>query len=103
MATAKKLPSGEWRMQKYIGKDETGKRIYKYFTGKTKKEVEYLAAEFCIEYDKEKKKESSPYISMTVYEAMEAYIESKSNVLSPSTLFGYDVGSTIYKTSYWVI
>ena len=49
MATAKKLPSGEWRIQKYIGKDDNGKRIYKYFTASTKKEVEYLAAEFCIE------------------------------------------------------
>ena len=91
MATAKKLPSGEWRIQKYIGKDDNGKRIYKYFTASTKKEVEYLAAEFCIEYEKQKKKENNPYVTMTVYEAMAAYIESKSNVLSPSTIFGYEV------------
>ena len=39
MATAKKLPSGAYRCLIYIG-DENGKRKYKSFTAKTKKEAE---------------------------------------------------------------
>ncbi len=95
MATAKKLPSGEWRMQKYIGKDENGKRVYKYFTARTKKEVEYMAAEYRIDFEREKQKrkgiEKTPADYLTLHEAMEAYLELKSNVLAPSTLYGYSV------------
>ncbi len=46
MATAKKLPSGSYRVQLYIGKDANGKRQYKSFTADTKKEAEYLAAKY---------------------------------------------------------
>ena len=51
MAKAKKLPSGQWRTlvyshtEKVNGKD---KRIYESFTADTKKESEYLAAEFAL-------------------------------------------------------
>ena len=46
MAKAKKLPSGSWRVRVYSGKDLFGKDTYKSFTAATKKEAEYLAAEF---------------------------------------------------------
>jgi hypothetical protein len=36
MATAKKLPSGNWRVRVCIGKDENGKYKYKSFTDKDK-------------------------------------------------------------------
>ena len=39
MPKAKKLPSGNWRVLLYIGKDETGKRIYKSFTDKDKRKA----------------------------------------------------------------
>jgi hypothetical protein len=33
MATAKKLPSGSWRCRVYDYTDDTGKKIYRSFTG----------------------------------------------------------------------
>lgn len=46
MATAKKLPSGNYRVNLYIGKGVDGKRKYKSFTAPTKKAAEYLAAQY---------------------------------------------------------
>lgn len=82
MAKAKKLPSGQWRTlvyshtEKINGKD---KRIYESFTADTKKESEYLAAEFSLN----KKRNRT---SCTVEEALKTYIKNKENILSPSTL-----------------
>lgn len=83
MAKAKKLPSGQWRVLLYVGKDENGKRMYKSFTAATKKLAESEAALYAIG----KKKQAE--IEMTVGEAIDKYIESKSNVLSPSTIRSY--------------
>lgn len=85
MATAKKLPSGSWRVRVYVGKDNSGKNIYKSFTAGTKKEAEYQAAEFVLHKNI---KATSP-LSMTLGEAMSAYCELKAAVLSPSTMRGY--------------
>lgn len=82
MATAKKLPSGSWRVNLYIGKDDKGKRIYKSFTADTKKEAEFLAASYNL-----KRKETPKDI--TVGDAIDGYIASKENVLSPTTIGGY--------------
>lgn len=81
MAKAKKRGS-KWRIRVYTGTDETGKRIYKSITADTKKEAEYLAAEFVA-----KIKVSTNNI--TVGEAVDRYIDSKSHILSPSTLNSY--------------
>lgn len=86
MATAKKLPSGSWRVNQYIGKDEDGKRIYKSFTADTKKEAEYMAAEFMIDYNLTI---SVPTKRITVKEAMENMIELKKPTISPSTYRNY--------------
>lgn len=83
MATAKKLPSGSYRVNLYIGKTADGKRQYKSFTADTKKEAEYLAAQYSIE-QKEKKA-----CKITLGEAITQYIENKRNILSPSTVRGY--------------
>lgn len=85
MATAKKLPSGSYRVNLYIGKEFDGKRKYKSFTAKTKKEAEYKAAQYNIE-----RKENADY-KLTLYDAVSRYIESKRNILSPSTVRGYYV------------
>lgn len=85
MAKAKKLPSGSWRVRLYIGKDPDGKAQYKSFTAATKKEAEAAAALYAI--DKRRHDE----VGMTVGEAIDAYISSKENVLSPSTIGGYRV------------
>lgn len=106
LATAKKLPSGTWRIQVYshkepmLGKngkplidEKTGKvkerRVYESFTCDTpgkqgKKEVERQAAIFLAEKGRKKRPEN-----LTVKEAFEKYLEVKQNVLSPTTLRGY--------------
>lgn len=83
MATAKKLPSGNWRAQVFAGLSPEGKRIYKSFTAETKKEAEFLAAQFA------QTQKDVTRSDMTLREATERYIESKTNVLSPSTIRGY--------------
>ncbi len=83
MATARKLPSGKYRCMVYTGKDATGKRQYRSFTAPTKKEAEFLATDFIMH-----KKEHSLY-ECTIDEAINMYIESKINVLSPASIRGY--------------
>lgn len=83
MAKAKKLPSGNWRVQVFAGMVD-GKRKYRSFTASTKKQAEYLAAEFAAG----KKAENDEI--MTIKEALKEYISSKENILSPSTLEGYN-------------
>lgn len=81
MATAKRLPSGNWRVLIYTGTDN-GKRQYKSFTAPTKKQAEYNAALFGV---KRKRASSFP----TVGEALDRYIDSKADVLSPKTIKEY--------------
>lgn len=83
MASAKKLPSGNWRVNLYIGNDANGKRQYKSFTAETKKEAEFLAAQ----YNAFKKEQTDS--KLTFRAAAERYIDSKRNVVSPSTIRGY--------------
>ena len=84
MAKAKKLPSGSWRVQVYAGTDSNGKRKYKSFTAETRREAEAAAAQWAVE------RKESTVSDMTLGEAYDAYIASKENVLSPSTLRGYN-------------
>lgn len=83
MGKAKILPSGNWRCRAYIGKNEAGKKVYKSFTAPTRKEAELLAAQAAVSWKREDEEE------MTVGEAVRNYIESKENILSPSTIQGY--------------
>lgn len=85
MAKAKKLPSGNWRVQAYMGKDENGKSIMKSFTAPTKKEAEAQAAMYTVQQKGTQKQK------MTVGQAIDKYIASKENVLSPSTIGGYRI------------
>lgn len=84
MATAKKLPSGSWRCQIYDYTDENKKRHYKSFTAPTKKQAEFMAAEYAL--DKKNKPELPEY---TLKTAIENYCNLKSNVLSPATIREY--------------
>ena len=82
MATARKTASGSYRCLAYIGKDENGKRIYKSFTAKTKKEAERKAAE----YEKTEKNESTdPTLEAIITE----YIENRKNIWSVNTVREY--------------
>ena len=83
MAKPEKLPSGNWRVQVYLGTDPiTGKKQKKSFTAPTKKEAELIAAQYAA-------KAKEPASQMTVGRAIDKYIESKSNLLSPTTLNSY--------------
>lgn len=85
MAKAKKLPSGNWNIQVYSHTDSAGKRYYESFTAPTKKEAEFLAAEFKMERER-----LSDCNRWTLGEAIDNYIELKRPVLSPTTIEGYE-------------
>ena len=81
---AKKLPSGSWRARaSYKGLD--GKYHSQSFTASTKKEAEYMAAEY-----EQSNKEVQPAKMWTLKEAVEKYVVMKSAVLSPTTIAGYN-------------
>lgn len=89
MAKAKKLPSGKWRTLVYVGIDSDGKRSYKSFTAETKRESEYLAAQYANGI------KHKNVMDITLDEAIERYIKSKS-MLSPATIRGYESMRRIY-------
>jgi integrase len=84
MAKAKKLPSGQWRALVYDYTDASGKRHYESFTADTKKEAEYMAADFAMN----KKRISKPR-NLTLKEAIDEYIQNSDAILSPTTIQGY--------------
>lgn len=84
MATARKLPSGNWRAQVYDYTDGEGKRHYKSFTAGSKKEALFQAAQYSLY-----KKDKSNMSRITFGEALEAYISSREAVLSPGTIREY--------------
>lgn len=78
MATAKKLPSGNWRVRVYVN----GK--YESVTAPTKREAELEAAKLAAG------REYRSANNITLREAMRSYIDSKSNILSPATIRSYN-------------
>lgn len=80
MATAKKLPSGSYRVRVY---DKTTKK-QKSFTAETKKEAELMALEWL------NGRASIRKADKTVGECIDEYIDSKRNILSPSTIAEYE-------------
>lgn len=86
MAKAKKLKSGNWRVQVFSHFEyKDGKKLKRQrsFTASTKAEAEMLAAQFSAD---RKRREACAY---TVGEAVREYISAKEAVLSPSTVRGY--------------
>ena len=84
MATAKKLPSGSYRCQIYDYTDDKGKRHYKSFTAKTKKEAEHMATAYKLD-----NVDTSKNSDIKLEDAMLNYCNMKSNILSPTTLVNY--------------
>ena len=86
MPTAKKLPSGSWRVRVFSHFEyKDGKKIRKYesFTSKhSKKEAERMAAEWL--YKRERRAADT-----SLYHAVETYIQAKQGVLAPNTIRGY--------------
>ncbi|MCL2865546.1 MAG: site-specific integrase [Lachnospiraceae bacterium] len=104
MARARKLKSGSWRTLVYSHKEKITtsdgaikeKRIYKSFTSddpspRGKREAEAMAAEFSLNKDRSKRGDYS------TGEAVRKYIDSKTNVLSTTTIRSYE---TFYKNAY---
>lgn len=90
MSTARKLPSGSWRCRVYSHTDGNGKKIYKSFTcsdpsPKGKRKCEAMAAAWAIE----KENETATRNDMTFGDALDQYIASRENVLSPTTIRDY--------------
>ncbi len=83
MATAKILPSGQYRCRAYVG-TVNGKKIIKSFTAPTKAQAEYLASQYIL-----KKPLQGTCDSMTFGEALEKYISGRESILSPATIRGY--------------
>lgn len=98
MAKAKRLPSGNYHALAYSHTDEvelpdgSKKKVRRYasFTAPTKKEAEYMAAEFAL------KKKGTKAGNMTIGEAMDRYIESRDAILSPSTIRVYKLMRSTY-------
>jgi integrase len=83
MATAKKTPSGMWKVRVYSHTTPDGKKHYRAFTAPTKQEAEQMASKFSGSADR------ATRIDLTVAEAISGYIRAKEGVLSPSTIRGY--------------
>lgn len=79
MAKAKKLPSGNWRVQAYA--TVNGKTVKRSFTANNKKEAELLANEW-------QRIKNNPE-NCTLSQAIDNYIEYKKALLSPSTVATY--------------
>lgn len=83
MATAKKTPSGMWKVRVYSHTTPDGKKHYRAFTAPTKTEAEQEAALFSGTAERIARSD------LTVAEAIDSYINVKTGVLSPSTIRGY--------------
>lgn len=80
---AKKLPSGNYRVQVVAGFDQNGKRIVKSFTADTEWEAMRMA-----EYFKQDREETTGK-NLTIAKAMEMYIDSRENVIEKTTIRNY--------------
>ena len=90
MAKATKQKSGKWRcVASYT--DENGAYKQKVFTAPSKKEAEFLASQFKLNYKHDNKTENK-----SVGKLIDEYITNNSNLLSPSTIRGY---KTLKKTA----
>ena len=83
MAKATKLPSGNWRCKAYYT-DEYGQYKSKSFTADSKVKAEYMADEFLLI-----RKHSAMPENKTLGELADRYIDTQTNILSPSTIRGY--------------
>ncbi len=86
MASIDKLPSGKWRSRIYIGNGKC-----KTITGKSEREVKQKAKQFEAEKTLGLADEPTEVDRITVAEAIDRYISTKTNILSPATIRGYRV------------
>lgn len=90
---ATKLPSGNYRCRVYVGKDSTGKKIWKSITGPNKKRVELEASKFSVE-----QQSAAPIMDdQSFRHAADTFLTSRESVLSPSTIRGYKAFMRMYE------
>jgi hypothetical protein len=82
MATAKRLPSGSWRVRVYVN----DLKAYKSFTSDSKRSAERMAIDWLIEHEEDVRREQM----LTFEKAANAYIEQRKTTLSPTTIAGYE-------------
>ena len=87
------LPSGNYNAKVYDYTTEDGKRKYKSITASSKSEVKRQIAVFLA--DRESRRVESA--DKTLGDAMQEYIDARTNLLSPSTISGY---RKILRTNY---
>ena len=80
---ATRLPSGSYRTQVLIGRDASGKRLYKSFTAPTAKQADLLALQWQADHP------SDANMGDTLRKAMHDFLRTREDVLSPSTIRGY--------------
>lgn len=85
----KQLPSGAYHATVYSHTDSDGKRHYESFTDFDYNAVLLAVAQFKADKKQDKIDRATGKIKMTLGEAMEKYMESKSAVLSPATIRSY--------------
>ena len=81
---AKRLPSGNYRVQVVVGHDRNGKRIVKSFTA----DEEWKALKLAVEYVGYVDQVFDP--NMTIAQAMRMYIDSRRFVLEETTIRDYN-------------
>lgn len=85
------LPSGAYHANVYSYTDENGKRHYESFTGYDYNQVMLDVVSFKKDKKISRIDESLANTKLTVASAMDKYIESKSAVLSPTTISSYKI------------
>ena len=79
------LPSGAWRCQVYLGKDPSGKKLFKSITRPDKNECIMEAAKISKHHHESERDNSL----LTLTEAIDRYIALKDGILSPCTIRNY--------------
>lgn len=85
------LPSGAYHATVYSYTDEDGKRHYESFTGYDYNQVMLDIVNFKNDKKTRRIDDSLGNTKLTVASAMDQYIESKSAILSPSTIHSYKI------------
>ena len=86
----KQLPSGAYNARAYAGKDPvTGKADYRSFTNYDYNALLLELAQFKMDRKQAKQDKHQGKSTLTLGQAIDEYIQSKSAVISPSTVVGY--------------
>lgn len=85
----KQLPSGAYHASVYSHTDSDGKRHYESITGFDYNQVLLEVAQFKADKKQDKLEQAIAGTKLTVADAMDQYIDSKSAILSPSTIASY--------------